>query len=114
MPSVSLEQARADHEAGRVLMIDIREPHEHATGVAQGVFLLPMSQVAQRVAEIPKQADQPVFLICNNQNRSRALTEALREQGFTNIRYVNGGMSEWARRGWPMVKPQDLLAPGKS
>ena len=113
LPHVSLEQARAEHASGKVLMIDIREPQEHATGVAQGVVLLPMSQVAQRVAEIPKQADQPVLLICNTQNRSRAVTEALQAQGFTNIRYVDGGMSEWARRGWPMVKPQDLLSPAK-
>ena len=71
---------------------------------------MPMSQVAQRVAEIPKQSDRPVLLICNTQNRSRAVTEALQEQGFTNIRYVDGGMSEWARRDWPMVKPQDLVS----
>lgn len=114
LPSVTLEQARAEHEAGKVVMIDIREPLEHATGVAQGVVLLPMSQVAQRVAEIPKQADQPVLLICNTQNRSRAVVEALQEQGFTNIRYVNGGMSEWAQRGWPMVTPQDLAGLPKS
>ncbi len=112
--AVTLEQARADHESGKVLMIDIREKQEHATGVAQGAVLLPMSQLAQRIGEIPKQSDQPVLLICNTQNRSRAVTEALQEQGFTNIRYVNGGMSEWARRGWPMVKPQDGLGQPKS
>lgn len=112
--AVTLEQARADHESGKVLMIDIREKQEHATGVAQGAVLLPMSQLAQRMGEIPKQSDQPVLLICNTQNRSRAVTEALQEQGFTNIRYVNGGMSEWARRGWPMVKPQDGLGQRKS
>ena len=112
LPLVSLEQARAEHASGKVLMIDIREPQEHATGVAQGVVLLPMIQVAHRLAEIPKQADQPVLLICNTQNRSRAVTQALQEQGFSNIRYVDGGMSEWARRGWPMIKPRDLLAPG--
>lgn len=111
---VSLDQARAEHEAGKALLIDIREPQEHATGVAQGVVLMPMSQVAQRVAEIPRQADQPVLLICNTQNRSRAVTEALREQGFTNIRYVQGGMSEWMQRGWPTVLPKDLLGPPKS
>lgn len=114
LPNVSLEQARSEHEAGKVLMIDVREPQEHATGVAQGVVLMPMGQVAQRMAEIPRQADQPVLLICNTQNRSRAVTEALKEQGFTNVRYVNGGMSEWAKRGWPLVKPQDLVAPAKS
>ncbi len=114
LPNLSLEQALAEHDSGKVLMIDIREPQEHSTGVAQGVVLLPMSRLAQRVSEIPKDADRPVLLICNTQNRSRAVTQALQEQGFTNIRYVNGGMSEWAKRGWPMVKPQDLLTPTKS
>ena len=109
-----MDDARSQHEAGQVTLIDIREPQEHRTGVAAGAVLLPMSQLAQRVAEIPKPTDQPVLLICNTQNRSRAVTEALKEQGFTNIRYVNGGMSEWAKRGWPMVKPQDLVGPPKS
>lgn len=104
--AVNLETARAEHEAGRVLMIDIREPHEHATGVAAGVKLLPMRQLGQRLAEIPKDGAQPVLLICNTQNRSKATLKALREQGgYSHVRYVDGGMSEWARRGWPMVAP---------
>lgn len=78
------------------------------SGMGQGVAVLPMSQGAQRVAEIPKQADG------NTQNRSRALAQALQEQGFTNIPDVNGGMSKWAKRGWPMVKPQNLVGAPKS
>lgn len=104
--AVSLETARAEHEAGRALMIDIREPHEHASGVASGAKLLPMRQLGQRLAEIPKDSKQPVLLICNTQNRSKATLKALREQGgYSHVRYVDGGMSEWARRGWPMVAP---------
>jgi rhodanese-related sulfurtransferase len=103
--AVSLETARAEHEAGRAVLIDIREPEEHATGVAAGAKLLPMRQLNQRVHEIPTRADQPVLLICNTQNRSSATLRALRERGYANVRYVNGGMSEWASRGWPMVKP---------
>jgi rhodanese-related sulfurtransferase len=102
---VSLETARAEHEAGRAVLIDIREPEEHATGVAQGARLLPMRQLSQRLHEIPTRGDQPVLLICNTQNRSSATLRALREMGYAHVRYVNGGMSEWARRGWPMVKP---------
>lgn len=103
--SVSLETARADHEAGRVIMIDIREPGEHATGVAQGVQLLPMQQIGARLSEIPTVQDKPVYLICNTQNRSSATLAALRERGYSHVKFVQGGMSEWARRGWPMVKP---------
>ena len=102
---VSLQQARAEHEAGRVLLLDIRETREHQTGVAQGAVLLPMSQLSQKQTLIPKNPDQPVLLICNTQNRSKASLEKLKAQGYQNIRYVEGGMSEWASKGWPMVAP---------
>lgn len=101
---VSLEVARAEHEAGRAVLIDIREPAEHATGVAAGARLLPMRQLASRLNEIPTDPNQPVLLICNTQNRSSATLKSLREKGYQHVRYVHGGMSEWARRGWPMVK----------
>jgi rhodanese-related sulfurtransferase len=102
-PAVTLEQARAEHEGARALLVDIREPEEHATGVVAGAQLLPMRQLGRRLAELPR--DRPVLLICNTQNRSRATYDALRERGYTNLRYVSGGMSEWGRRGWPLVPP---------
>ena len=103
--SVTLETARAELDAGRVVMIDIREPNETATGVAQGVQLLPMRQLAARLGEIPTAKDKPVYLICNTQNRSSTTLAALKERGYSHVKFVQGGMSEWARRGWPMAKP---------
>jgi rhodanese-related sulfurtransferase len=104
-PSVNLDTARAEHEAGRAILIDIREPREHARGVAPGARLLPLSQIRQRIGEIPTDPSQPVLLICNTQNRSGALMRSLRESGLEHVRFVHGGMSEWARRGWPMQVP---------
>lgn len=112
-PSVSLEAARAAHEAGRITLIDIREPEEHATGVAAGAVLLPMRQLASRLSEIPADPRRPVLLICNTQNRSRAVQNALKERGYHHVQYVTGGMSEWARRGWPLVQPASSLRSGK-
>lgn len=103
--AVSLETARAEATAGRAVLIDIREPDEHARGVAAGAVLLPMSQLRSRLAEIPLDARKPVYLVCNTQNRSRATLKALRERGYGHVRFVEGGMSEWARRGWPLVAP---------
>jgi len=103
---VSLDDARAQHEAGQVTLIDIREPQEHRTGVAAGALLLPMSELAQKQTLIPKNSEKPVLLICNTQNRSKATLAALKEQGYQNIRYVEGGMSQWAAKGWPLSRPQ--------
>ena len=104
-PSVSLEVARDALKNSSAIVIDIREAGEHATGVAEGTRLLPMSQLGKRLGEVPKSNDQPVLLICNTQNRSARVADQLRAAGYTNISYVNGGMSQWARQQWPMVKP---------
>lgn len=103
---VTLEQARADHEAGKVMLVDIRETREHKTGVAAGAVLLPMSELPKKKSLLPKNSDQPVLLICNTQNRSQATLKKLKQEGYENIRYVDGGMSQWAAKGWPMVAPQ--------
>jgi rhodanese-related sulfurtransferase len=103
--SVTLDVARQELESGKSLVIDIREPQEHASGVAPGMQLLPMRQLAARMGEVPNDPKRPVLLICNTQNRSSATLKYLREKGYTNVRFVQGGMSEWARRAWPMVKP---------
>ncbi|MCM2253005.1 MAG: rhodanese-like domain-containing protein [Ramlibacter sp.] len=104
--AVSLETARAELQAGRAILIDVREPQEHAGGVAPGARLLPVRQLGARLAEIPTDAAKPVLLICHTQNRSSAALRALRERGgYSHVRYVQGGMSEWMRRGWPLVKP---------
>lgn len=103
--AVSLEQARAELESGQALLIDIREPEEHAQGVAPGALLLPMRQLESRLHLIPADPSARVLLICNTQNRSRATLLALHARGLTHVRYVHGGMSEWARRDWPRVPP---------
>jgi rhodanese-related sulfurtransferase len=105
LPSVTLDQARIAVEAGKVVLIDIREPAEQAKGVAPGARLLPMSQFNQRLNEIPRGGGKPVYLICNTQNRSQAVQGALVEQGYRDVYFVQGGMSQWAQRGWPMVAP---------
>lgn len=105
---VSLDEARKLHESGQAILIDIRESDEHAAGVAPGARLLPMSQINRRIAEIPLDTGQPVLLICRTQNRSSAVQQALRAQlgeRYAHVRYVHGGMSDWAKRGWPLVKP---------
>jgi rhodanese-related sulfurtransferase len=103
---VTLMQARADHEAGKVMLVDIRETREHKTGVAAGAILLPMSELGEKISLIPKETDQPVLLICNTQNRSQATLKKLKQAGYENIRFVEGGMSQWAAQGWPMVAPR--------
>lgn len=103
--AVPLDQARAEMAVGRAVLVDVREPSEHAQGVVQGARLLPMSQFAARASEVASDKNAPLLLICQTQNRSKNLAETLKAQGYTQVRYVVGGMREWTQRGLPVVKP---------
>ena len=103
--SVALEAARTALQKSSQIVIDIREPEEHATGVAQGASLIPMSQLGKRLSDLPPPGKETFLVICKTQNRSSHVVEQLRAAGYTNASYVQGGMSLWATRGWPMVKP---------
>lgn len=101
--SITLAQARSLLENQQALVFDIREPNEHASGVAAGAQLLPMSQLQTRIDEIPK--DQTVLLICHTHNRSEQMAGFLQHNGWTDVRYVLHGMYGWAQQGLPLVPP---------
>lgn len=102
---IELDAARALHEAGRARLLDVREADEHAQGVARGALLMPTSQIGRRLAELPRDAARPLLVICATQVRSGRIAQALHERGFSGVRYVQGGMSGWVARGWPVVAP---------
>lgn len=106
VPSVTLDEARAALDKSSAVVIDIRETNEHATGVAKGARLIPMGQLGKRLSELPKPSEKPLLIICNTQNRSSKIVEQLQAAGYTNASFVQGGMSEWAARGWTMTKPK--------
>jgi rhodanese-related sulfurtransferase len=81
---VSLAQAGAEPAGGKALLVAIREPDQHATGVAPDARLLPMRQWSARLAELPR--DRPVRLLCNTQNGSRTTFDAPRERGWKNVK----------------------------
>jgi rhodanese-related sulfurtransferase len=103
--SIDLATARTEAQAGRAVLIDIREPDEHAQGVAPEAKLIPMSQLGARLNEVPTDPAVPVLFICRTQNRSGAVAHALRERGYEHVSYVVGGMSMWQAHGWATVSP---------
>lgn len=102
---VSLDDARLLLDSGSVTVIDIRERNEHATGIAKGMKLIPMSTLDTQLIELLKDPKQSVLLICNTQNRSKKVVLDFQSRGYSNVQYVIGGMSEWTKRGWALETP---------
>lgn len=69
-------------------IIDVREIREFENGHIKGAKNIPLSQLRERVNEIPK--DVPVYLHCRTGQRSYNATLALQNLGYNNIYNVTG------------------------
>ncbi len=69
-------------------IIDVREPGEYNAGHLVNAVNIPLSQLRQRMDEIPK--DRPVYLHCRSSQRSYNAVMALQHCGFTNVYNIAG------------------------
>jgi len=81
-----------------VYLLDVREPDEYAAGHIPGITLIPMGEVGARLAELPR--DKEIIVTCRTGNRSGQVADLLREQGFTNVHNMTGGIVAWEEAGY--------------
>ncbi|NJS36082.1 MAG: sulfurtransferase [Brachymonas sp.] len=85
------------------LVLDVREPWEHATAMPQplpdaptfDVLPMPMQSIAQRLTELPQ--DRPIACLCHHGVRSQHVAAFLLNQGFEQVVNIAGGIDGWSR-----------------
>ncbi len=83
------------------VLIDVRQPREYRKGHIAGVISMPLTEVAQRLHEVPR--DRAVILVCRTGRRSRAAARVLRRAGYNSFN-LQGGMLRWYRDNLPVEK----------
>ncbi|MFZ0545071.1 MAG: rhodanese-like domain-containing protein [Candidatus Promineifilaceae bacterium] len=100
--TVNVQTVSAVKESADVLVLDVREQWEYDEGHIPGVTLIPVSEVSNRLSEIP--TDKEVIVTCRSGNRSSQVAEYLRQQGYDNIHNMDGGILAWEAAGLPVEK----------
>jgi adenylyltransferase/sulfurtransferase len=75
------------------LLIDVREPDEHAVASIAGARLIPLQSLPGRVDELPR--DREILVHCKAGGRSARAVQFLLESGYTQVKNVEGGMDAW-------------------
>ena len=88
---------------GNALVIDCREPDEHAGARIDGAKLIPMNQIPERLSELQDFRDRPVTVLCHHGGRSLRVVNWLREQGFSHAQSMAGGIDQWSREIDPSI-----------
>jgi rhodanese-related sulfurtransferase len=103
VPAVNVAELRQQLASDpRPFLLDVRESWEYVAGHVPGAELIPLGELEQRIAEIPR--DRPVFAICHSGHRSLAAAGYLLALGYAAVVNVAGGTAAWIERGYPVDK----------
>jgi rhodanese-related sulfurtransferase len=84
------------------VVVDVRTRREYDAGHVPGALHIPFYALLIREDKIPSPREQPVVVYCEHGPRAGVAKLALRLAGFTDVRYLEGHMSGWKERGFPM------------
>jgi rhodanese-related sulfurtransferase len=76
------------------VVVDVRTSSEFQAGHIPGARLIPVDEIENRIAEIPREA-QHVLVTCQGGGRSSAACQFLSEKGYTNLINIYDGMGAW-------------------
>jgi len=101
LPSnVTVANALKMREKG-AFILDVRQEWEWNWFHIPGSTLIPLGQLADRVAELPR--DHDILVVCRSGYRSRKGRDILLNAGFTRVTSMDGGVKQWEAAGYPIV-----------
>ena len=93
---MTVEELRDWRASGKPhVLVDVREPSEHAEDRIDGAILIPLAKAITNPGKLPK--DQPIVVHCKMGGRSAVAVAALKLRGY-DARNLSGGILAWRAR----------------
>ena len=101
IPQIQPAELKRMLDAGQpVVLLDVRQPDEHAYCALPGSVLIPLGELAARVEEVP--AGVPVVVYCHHGVRSLSGAAILIRAGIEAVSLA-GGIDRWTLAADPNV-----------
>ena len=112
VPGITAEEAqRRVQQNARTLLIDVQDANDVAAcGLIPGAAPISLGMLAIRAdQELPEpfrdprlqDRSRPVIVTCGAGGQAALGAYQLRQMGFTNVAYIDGGMQAWKAAGLP-------------
>jgi rhodanese-related sulfurtransferase len=86
-------------DEGSAIVIDVREPHEHAREHIEGAKLVPLSRF--QTEDFAGLQDKTAVFHCHSGGRTSANAQLLTSKGFRDAYQLGGGIVAWKTAGLP-------------
>jgi rhodanese-related sulfurtransferase len=91
------ELERKFSKGDAIILVDVREPDEHAIASLPESVLIPMGELSQRWMEIEPAEGKEIVVYCHHGIRSRHAANFLSQCGLKPIFSLAGGIDAWSR-----------------
>lgn len=89
-----------------VTLVDVRTPDEFSLGGIPGAINIPLDDLRERLQEIP--SDKPVYVYCGVGLRGYLASNILKQNGFSDVRNLIGGLKLYKSAMSPVPVPRDF------
>lgn len=100
LEAIKPEAARRLLEAGSAVLIDIRDPEEHAREHIVGARLVPITGFDRH--DFDREHDKTVIFHCRSGMRTAAHSASIIARGFPRAYALEGGLEAWKKAGLPV------------
>jgi len=87
VPAHEWEDWAAENDA---VVLDVRQPTEWVQGTLPGATQISMTEIMDRVDELPK--DRAILCVCRSGDRSQQVAAYLAFNGYADVANLAGGM----------------------
>jgi rhodanese-related sulfurtransferase len=90
-------------DAGKLLLIDVRETSEYAAERIHGALLYPLSTFD--AATLPSDGPRQIVFHCGTGKRSLTAAEKRLAADYPTASHMKGGLTAWKAAGLPVIAP---------
>jgi sulfur-carrier protein adenylyltransferase/sulfurtransferase len=92
---ITVSELKQELDQGKpIVIVDVREPHEHEIAHIDGAVFIPLGELPARLKELDDHAE--IVTHCHHGARSLKALEILKAAGFSKVRSLRGGIDAWA------------------
>lgn len=95
--NLTVEEVKAGMDAGKILLVDVREPDELAAERIPGAAEMPLKSFDP--SALPDPGDRQLVFSCRSGNRSVTASLLAQEAGLPYDSHMAGGLKAWKEAG---------------
>ncbi|MDY7002168.1 MAG: rhodanese-like domain-containing protein [Thermodesulfobacteriota bacterium] len=99
---ISVSKAKAMHDKGETLFLDLRTEKEYNAGHIPGAVFVPRGQLEFKCEHVLHDKDATYVIYAGSRGRASLGVTTLYRMGYKNAVKMNGGFAAWKRAGYPV------------